>query len=616
MANILFRKGSYEQFKALTSFTAGTLYLTEDEGGLYLGLGGSNKKRIQGSVLYFDTLTRFENEVIKAPPYSTDVIYFIADEDALFHYTSNEGWKQLNVTASRFDALSATVTSHTGSITTINNSLSTMAQDIVDLKALTGTGTGISLADRIKALEDWKTVDYPKDIEALSDRIGVKKDGETAATGVYKYVDEQITAVDTKVTNLTNTINSKANQSDLNALSGEVTALSGTVTTQGGKIDDNTEAINNQATEISGIKTTLGTKADSSTVSSLSAEVGTVKTSVSKLNEDLAKKADQTALNQLSATVDTKAAASDVQALQDIVGDAQDGLVADVTANAEAIKTKADKTTVNGLSENLSNLTNTVNTLNTTVTDPSTGLVKKVGDLENTLNNSTTGLSARVTNLENNKADKTALEAVKQTADAAATKTYVEGKVSEINNSITTLGNNKADITYVDNLVGKAAEGSTAATGVYKYVDDEVAEVNNTLNSKIEAANAMVFKGTIDAWSDLPTSNVSIGDTYIVSETASVSNAGKVYYAGDLLVATGTETNGVITSGLTWEHVKTGYTGYHEAKLTGADNAIKLTSYTNQALGSVSIETTNENIKVSIANNKISIGMEWGSFDE
>lgn len=607
MANILFKKGTYEQFKNLTSFTEGALYLTEDEGSLYLGTGANDYKRIQGSVLYFKDLERFENDVIKAPPYSEDVIYFIAKENALFRYTGEE-WKQLNVVASEFDNLDATVKGHVTSISNINNSLITIVQDINNLKALTGTGNGSSLADRIKALEDWQAADYLTDINALSDRIGVKKDGETAATGVYKYVDEQITAVDTKIKTVQNALTGKADKSELNT-------LSGTVTTQGEKIDDNTEAIGNQATEISGIKTTLSGKADSSTVSALSTEVGTIKTSVSKLGEDLAKKANQTALDQLSETVATKAAAADLEALEEIVGNAQSGLVAKVDKNTEDIKTKADKSTVEGLSNNLSALTNTVNTLNTTVTDSTTGLVKKVGDLENTLNNSSTGLSTRVTNLENNKADKTALAEVKKTADAAATKTYVEGEVSKLNNTINTLQSNKADITYVDGLVGKPANGNTAATGVYKYVDDEVAEVNSTLNSKIEAANAMVFKGTIDAWSDLPTSNVSIGDTYIVSETASVSKDNTVYYAGDLLVATGTEINGVITSGLAWQHVKTGYTGYHEAKLTGSNNAIKLTGYTNQALGSVAIESTSSNIKVSIADNKISIGMEWEPFN-
>jgi hypothetical protein len=63
MSNILFKKGSYAEFKDLTTHEAGALYFTIDEGGLYLGTGeGENDyKRIQGSVLYFENLTRFED---------------------------------------------------------------------------------------------------------------------------------------------------------------------------------------------------------------------------------------------------------------------------------------------------------------------------------------------------------------------------------------------------------------------------------------------------------------------------------------------------------------------------------------------------------------------------
>lgn len=96
---LLFKKGSYADLKAnvITNnkATEGAFYVTEDEGCLYLGQTGGTLKRIQGSVLFFDTLTRFENEVVKAPPYSTDVIYFVAAENALVRYTGSE-WKVLN----------------------------------------------------------------------------------------------------------------------------------------------------------------------------------------------------------------------------------------------------------------------------------------------------------------------------------------------------------------------------------------------------------------------------------------------------------------------------------------------------------------------------------------
>jgi hypothetical protein len=68
----------------------------------------------------------------------------------------------------------------------------------------------------------------------------------------------------------------------------------------------------------------------------------------------------------------------------------------------------------------------------------------------------------------------------------------------------------------------------------------------------------------------LPIYNVSIGDTYIVSKLIVPKENDiiqDILYAGDLLVANGTEENGKITSGLNWIHVRTGYIESHNSKL-------------------------------------------------
>ena len=92
----------------------------------------------------------------------------------------------------------------------------------------------------------------------------------------------------------------------------------------------------------------------------------------------------------------------------------------------------------------------------------------------------------------------------------------------------------------------------------YFYTEAEIDE-------KLNGLNAMTYKGTVGATAgttiagalkNLPTSGVKIGDTYMVVGADGVNyggaeNAG----AGDLLIATGTETNGVITSGLAWTYV-------------------------------------------------------------
>ena len=106
MANILFKKGTYSEFKNniltnTSNIVDGALYLTTDEGGLYLGVqndeGVKSVTRIQGSLLYFNSLKEFQDSV--APPYSTDVVYLIAEDNALVRWTGTK-WTVLNATAS------------------------------------------------------------------------------------------------------------------------------------------------------------------------------------------------------------------------------------------------------------------------------------------------------------------------------------------------------------------------------------------------------------------------------------------------------------------------------------------------------------------------------------
>lgn len=92
----------------------------------------------------------------------------------------------------------------------------------------------------------------------------------------------------------------------------------------------------------------------------------------------------------------------------------------------------------------------------------------------------------------------------------------------------------------------------------YFYTEAEI-------DDKLNGLNAMTYRGTVGTTSNetvagslaaLPIEGVKIGDTYMV-----VGADGVVYKgsdkagAGDLLIATGVEENGVITSGLAWTYV-------------------------------------------------------------
>lgn len=84
----------------------------------------------------------------------------------------------------------------------------------------------------------------------------------------------------------------------------------------------------------------------------------------------------------------------------------------------------------------------------------------------------------------------------------------------------------------------------------------------NAIDKKLNGLDAMTYKGTVGTGGTstaLPTTGVKAGDTYLVVGSQAVTGSGKNGKAGDLFIATGTETNGVIPAdGITWTYVPSG----------------------------------------------------------
>jgi hypothetical protein len=134
----------------------------------------------------------------------------------------------------------------------------------------------------------------------------------------------------------------------------------------------------------------------------------------------------------------------------------------------------------------------------------------------------------------------------------------------------------------------------------------------------------MDFKGGVTA---LPSdTNVKVGDTYVATESFEIQKGDDkvVVYPGDLLIASGEEdesTGYIPSNDVVWNHVKTGYVEEHQPELSGADNKISLTSYVGQNkdvvgdLGAIEFaKAEGSNVTVAVAANKVTIGMEWGTF--
>ena len=179
MANILFKKGSYNEFKSkvLTNnqATEGALYLTEDEGGLYLGLNGGTVKRIQGSVIFYEDDLKFVGDVIDNPPYSSDVIYFISASNALIRWNGTK-WVQINATA---DSVTTSINNLQTALNNVSEQAGTNANNIQAINDLIGDSTkGLikDIADAKKAGDDAQA-----DVDALAQKVNNTTSGLAAA---------------------------------------------------------------------------------------------------------------------------------------------------------------------------------------------------------------------------------------------------------------------------------------------------------------------------------------------------------------------------------------------------------------------------------------------------
>ena len=92
---------------------------------------------------------------------------------------------------------------------------------------------------------------------------------------------------------------------------------------------------------------------------------------------------------------------------------------------------------------------------------------------------------------------------------------------------------------------------------VKKAIADAEGRLNTEIANKINAANAMDYKGGVGAESELlAKTDVKVGDTYVATQKFTLDGA--TVYPGDLVIAQGTEANGVVTDP-TWDVVHTGY---------------------------------------------------------
>ena len=156
--------------------------------------------------------------------------------------------------------------------------------------------------------------------------------------------------------------------------------------------------------------------------------------------------------------------------------------------------------------------------------------------------------------------------------------------------------------------------GSSGSSSVH-FVNGEAnlpVYTTSEIDSKFKGLNGMTYKGTVGAGTvqDLPTSNVSSGDTYMVSKDTTVN--AQAVKKGDLFIATGTEgVDGYIpSSGITWTHVPSGDDNYqnstYEGIATPGSNKWGIKEVSGSSVGDIQL----------VAGTNMSISSKLGGADE
>lgn len=587
MAELLkFKRGLQANLDS-AQFAAGTIYVTTDEQAMYVDTyvtdkdGVPQEKRLRLSdIIQIESYADWQK---MAPPYSKTALYYIIEQNALIKYTgdgTSHSWKQINSTSqlsanldslmTRMSAaendlgsLSDGLTALTGRVTTAESEIDTLQSEMDAVEATaaknaTAIGSATDPANASGSL-------YARIKKNASDISSLNTDLSAAQTDIGG-LNERLTAAEnintTQTTNITNLRNDLGQSTDSSAATsafGRIKKLEETDTAHDSRLTTVEGKVTSQGTSISQNAIDISTNADN--IAKNAGDISTLKSKVSSLEGRM------------------DAAESEIDTLQSDVSTLQ----TDLSAAGKEIS--SIKTTVSGLSEDVGALSG------------------KVDDLENQVDQNTTDIGTNASAI-------TALQ-----GRATTIETNVTAVTTQANTNKTNIANLTTRVSSLETDVGDLVANAATKTELSDAIDD----LNETIDNRISAANAMTYVGGVSRFSELPTTNVKIGDTYIA--LSGFTENGISYYAGDLIVAKGTETNGVITSNLSWDRVETGYIDEHESTLDADNGAIRLTSFNALVgdegnLGTITVQAKKgTSATVEVSNNTITIGMEWDSFD-
>lgn len=424
--------------------------------------------------------------------------------------------------------------------------------------------------------------------------------------------------------------------------------------------------INNNSTEISTLKTTVQEHATN--LGTLDQAIKDNANSLKNQSEAISKQEELIAANAEAIAANTEA-----------IGDNTKGLIKNIADNAAAIQKNKDSiasqsSSISGLDSRLTNVENDIdeinnelNSINDTIGDSTKGLIKNIADNQSAISANTTaigdnnsGLTKRVADLERNlntdgtqitglDTRVTALEGTIGDATSGLVKAVNDNKndISNIQNTIgndSTPGTLKGEIKSIKDTLGNSSTGlikdiadnkaniSTNATSISNLdakIDKTKTDLTDYINSSMQTADAMTFRGVIKSYSELPTSGVQCGDTYKVGAKIDKVSTNvyqeDTWYVGDLIIAKADQGEGEVYTG-NWYHISSGYEDDYNAYLTGNanTNTVQLNGGAGEEKGSIAISSANDCLVVGLATEavdsssaqdcKFSVDIIWGEF--
>ena len=609
MAELKFKHGSYLDLMnadgtpntGKTKLSEGTIYVTTDERAMFVDLKKPNENtvsriRLEGAVQYYDTLEEFT--ATTKPPYSQTSLYFFRrlknaqgtyDIVNAFMAWNGTEWKQVNVSKADFLALAERVSNAEGAINTLSDNANTLKGRVDDILTINGnTRTG-----------------YIKDIEdRLDDIHGVNGTG-----GEIKNIKDRLDAIHGANGDSGEIAAIKEAIDDLNnTTTGRVPALEAAVGTHETRLDDLLDTNNGQE----------------------SGRIVTIEGNISSHETRLDDLLDKDAQNkETGRIVDIE---KDINDLQKLVGTG-DGTGSDLSGRltvAEQDIGKLQNAVTNTITPTLTSHTNRLDALYKDENGTKTG---KIVNIESRLDaiHGANGSGGEISTIKGR------LDAIHGTNGSGGEISIIKGRLDAIHGA----NGSGGEIKELKDAVATINNTTIPTLAVKTEVAEDIAnlkeELQAEIDSDINAANAMTFKGVVAKKENLPTTNVRIGDTYVLSQTDShVGNDTTIdYSAGDFFIASGTEstTTGFITGTITWNHVKSGYDAAFDPSFqTTITNAVKdettdtsgsavisLGNFAGASLGQVTLAPSG-NIKIkgdagNIATARtINISFEWGTF--